>query len=213
MSSLAIWYLMRASGVVTTVLLTGVLSLGIATTKRWHAGRLPRFVTVALHRNISLLAVVFLAIHVVTAVVDPYAHVGLVSTVVPFTAGRSALWVGLGTISLDLVAALVLSSVLRRFIGLRVWRLIHWAAYLAWPVALLHGLGIGSDSGTLWLQAISGVCVAIVAGVVVWRLKGIGGAPKHLEPQSGGIPGAAVLSVAGRDSRQPNRNAIERAAA
>ena len=181
MNSLAVWYLMRASGVVTTVLLTGVFALGIATTKRWHPPRLPGFVTVALHRNVSLLAVVFLALHIGTAVFDHYARVGLMAAVVPFTAGHSPLWVGLGALSLDLVAALVLTSVLRRRIGLRAWRVVHWAAYLAWPSALAHGLGMGSDRGSAWLQAISGTCIAVVAVVGLWRLRGAGAGTKHLE--------------------------------
>ena len=178
---MAVWYLMRASGVTTTLLLTAVFALGVATTKRWHPSRLPRFVTVALHRNVSLLAVVFLALHIGTAVADPYAHVGLLAAVVPFTAGRRALWVGLGAASLDLVAALVVTSLLRRHVGLRTWRIVHWAAYLVWPLALTHGLGIGSDAGALWLQTVNAVCIAFVAFVVLWRLRGAGAGTKHVE--------------------------------
>jgi methionine sulfoxide reductase heme-binding subunit len=192
-NSLAVWYLMRASGVVTTILLTAVFSLGIATTKRWQPARLPRFVTTALHRNVSLLAVVFLALHVGTAVVDPYAHVGPAATVVPFTAGRSPLWVGLGAMSLDLMAALVATSLLRRHIGVRAWRAVHWAAYLAWPLALAHGLGMGSDARALWLETISGGCVAVVTGAVLWRLQGARAGSKHLDRRVGHsvAPGAA----------------------
>ncbi len=178
MSSLAVWYLMRASGVVATLLLTAVFSLGVATTKRWHPRRLPRFVTAALHRNVALLAVTFLALHIGTALVDRYAHVGVVAIVVPFTAGRSALWVGLGAASLDLISALVVTSLARRHVGLRVWRIVHWAAYLAWPLALAHGLGVGSDTGARWVQAITGACVGSVALLVLWRLRGAG-AGKH----------------------------------
>src|SRR5205807_1844994 len=121
--------LMRASGVVSLLLLTGVVALGIATTNRWRAGRLARFVTLTLHRDVSLLAVVFVAIHVLTAIIDPYASVSLLSAVVPFTAGAGALWVGLGAVSLDLVLALIVSSLLRRHLSQRVWRGLHWAAY------------------------------------------------------------------------------------
>jgi hypothetical protein len=73
-----------------SALLTGVFVLGIATFRRWRPAQLPRFVTASLHRSISLLAVVFLGIHVVTAVADPYAAVGVAAVVVPFVAGRSA---------------------------------------------------------------------------------------------------------------------------
>jgi sulfoxide reductase heme-binding subunit YedZ len=184
-SSISVWYLMRASGVVSTLLLTGVFALGVATTKRWHPARLPRFVTAALHRNVALLAVVFTAVHVATAVADPYAQVGIVAAVVPFTAGRSAPWVGLGAAALDLVAALVVSSLLRRHLGLHAWRAFHWAAYLAWPLALAHGLGMGSDTGSLWLQTVSGTCAAVVAGVALWRLGSARAGAKYLDRRVG----------------------------
>lgn len=179
---MSVWYLMRASGVVSLLLLTAVFVLGIATTKRWRTRSLPGFAAVSLHRSISLLSVVFLVVHVVTAVVDPYAVVRVASVFVPFVAGRSAFWVGLGALSLDLVAALVVTSLLRHRLSFRVWRGVHRLAYLAWPLAIGHSLGIGSDSGTLWMRATAGGCVALVAAAVAARLAqpAVG---KHLEPQ------------------------------
>ncbi len=182
------WYLMRASGVVTLILLTGVFVLGIATTSRWRTRRLPGFAALSLHRSISLLAVVFLAVHIVTAVVDPYAAVGVVAVVVPFVAGKSALWVGLGALSLDLTLALIVTSLLRHRLSLRVWRGIHCVAYLSWPLALVHSLGIGSDTGTMWLRGIAGACVAFVVTAVVWRVRSAEGSAKHLEPRAAHHP-------------------------
>jgi sulfoxide reductase heme-binding subunit YedZ len=178
-SSNAVWYLMRASGAVTLILLSAVFVLGIATLRRWRPANLPRFVTTSLHRSISLLAVVFLAIHVVTAVADPYAVVGLSSVVVPFVAGRDALWVGLGAISLDLMAAMILTSLIRGRLGARSWRAIHLTAYASWPLALAHSFGMGTDASSPWLLAVGVACVAAVGAAVLWRLS----APseKHLE--------------------------------
>jgi sulfoxide reductase heme-binding subunit YedZ len=177
------WYLMRATGVVTLILLTGVFVLGIATTNRWRAQRLPGFAALSLHRSISLLSVVFLGTHVATALIDPYAVVGMAAVVVPFVAGRGAFWVGLGALSLDLTFALIVTSLLRRHLGPRLWRGVHWVAYLSWPLALVHSLGIGSDTGTVWLRAIAGACVGLVVTSVAWRLTRAGNAAKHLEPQ------------------------------
>ena len=177
------WYLMRASGVVTLVLLTAVFLLGIATTTRWRTRRLPSFAAASLHRSISLLAVVFLGVHIVTALVDPYAAVGAAAVVVPFVAGKSALWVGLGAVSLDLALALIVTSLVRRHLSLRVWRGVHWAAYLSWPLALGHSLGMGSDTGTLWLRAVAAGCVAAVLAAVAWRLRRANGPEKRLEPR------------------------------
>jgi sulfoxide reductase heme-binding subunit YedZ len=178
----SVWYLMRATGVVSLLLLTAVFVLGIATTSRLRTRTLPAFAAVSLHRSIALLSVVFLGVHVLTAVVHPYAVVGPAAVVVPFVAGRSAFWVGLGALSLDLTAALIVTSLLRGRIGLRTWRAVHWVAYLSWPLALGHSLGIGSDSGMLWLRALAAGCIGAVGGAVVLRLARGGRGTKHLRP-------------------------------
>lgn len=175
---------MRASGVVSLVLLTAVMLLGIATVERWRPNNRPRFVTPALHRSIALLAVAFVGLHVLTAVVDSYAHVRLAAVVVPFTSAWKPLWVGLGAVSLDLCAALIVTSLARAHLSPRVWRGVHWLTYLVWPLAVAHSLGSGSDAGTLWLGALAGVCMATVVGTAAWRLLRVGGG-KHLEPQKG----------------------------
>jgi sulfoxide reductase heme-binding subunit YedZ len=169
-TSKSIWYLMRATGVVSLVLLTAVLALGIATVNRWRLGKTPAFVTAGVHRSISLLSVVFVAVHVVTAVVDPYAGVNVVGAVVPFVGSSNPLWIGFGAVSLDLVAALIVSSLLRRRIGVRAWRAVHWTAYLSWPVAFAHTLGTGSDVGTIWLRVVAALCFGVVTSAAVWRL-------------------------------------------
>jgi sulfoxide reductase heme-binding subunit YedZ len=182
-NQMAVWYLMRASGVVSLLLLTVVSALGIATVSRWRPGRVPRFVTLALHRNVSLLAVAFLAVHVVTAVIDPDAYVSAVAVVVPLPSDRYGLWLGLAGVAFDLVVALVVTSMLRRRIAPRIWRALHFLAYLAWPVALLHGAGMGTDAGSIWMLAVDATCVALFAGAVALRLmKAPSGSSKHLAP-------------------------------
>jgi sulfoxide reductase heme-binding subunit YedZ len=190
LASKADWYLMRGTGVVSLLLLTAVIVLGIATVKRWRPGRLPRFVTPSLHRRISLLAVVFLAVHVATAVADPYALVGVAAIFVPFVAAKSALWVGLGALSLDLIAVLIVSSLLRRHIGARIWRALHWLAYLSWPVALAHTLGMGTDASSLWQRSLAAGCVGLVGLALAFRIR-VRPSGKHLEPQPLPLPNGA----------------------
>jgi sulfoxide reductase heme-binding subunit YedZ len=167
-NALPVWYLMRATGVVSLLLLTVAFALGIATSNRWHPTGSRLYVTTTLHRNASLLAVAFLVVRVVTALVDLDAGVGLVSVIFPVGPG----WLAVGTLALDLVAALVLTSLVRRRLGYRVWRAIHWAAYGTWPLAIAHGLGMGSDGGTWWLDAVAIACIATMAAAVTWRLAG-----------------------------------------
>ena len=166
----AVWYLMRGSGVVSLLLLTGVMALGIATFGGVRLGRMPRFATVALHRSISLLSVAFVAVHVGTAVLDPYAAVGLVDALVPFTAASKPLLVGLGALAVDLMIALTVTGILRGRIGQRTWRAIHWGAYAMWPAAFIHAIGMGSDTSTLWGRALGITAVAVIGGSVAWRL-------------------------------------------
>ncbi len=176
------WYLMRASGVVALLLLTVSFVLGIATFRRWRPREMPRFVTTSLHRSVSLLAVVFLAVHVITAVADPYSVLGVASIFVPYlTAGHSAFWVALGAVSIDLFVALIVSSLLRARVGARTWRAVHWTAYGCWPLAVVHSYGMGTDAFSTWLLAIGAVCVVAVGATVVWRLAAPEG--KHLEPR------------------------------
>jgi len=166
-----LWYLSRGTGAVTLVLLTATVVLGIAGTLRWRpAAGLPRFLVDGLHRNLSLLVVVLLAAHVLTALLDPFAHLRVLDAVVPLASSYRPLWLGLGALALDLLIALVVTSLLRARLGLRAWRAVHWAAYACWPVALLHGIGTGTDASATWLQAVTAICVAAVAVAVVTRL-------------------------------------------
>ena len=166
----ALWYFARGSGLVTLVLLTVVVALGIGTRSGRTAVGLPRFVVSMLHRNAALLAVVMLTGHIVSLLFDRYAQLRLFDLVVPFASSYRPFWQGLGTLAFDLILALVATSLLRHRIGVRGWRIVHWLAYLCWPVALLHGLGTGTDNGTWWLWTVAMLCVATVAAAVGWRL-------------------------------------------
>jgi hypothetical protein len=188
-----LWYLTRGSGLVALVLLTGSVVLGILEVKRWSTERWPRFVTAGLHKNLSLLAVVFLGIHIATTVVDGFAPIGWLDAVVPFRSGYRPLWLGLGAIAVDLLIALVVTSLLRRRIGYRAWRAVHWAAYACWPIAVLHGLGTGSDTRLGLVLALNVACLAAVVLAVWWRLAD---AWSSQVTRSGAAVAAAVASVA-----------------
>ena len=166
----ALWYASRATGVVTMLLLTAVVLLGILVNRQGRLPGLPGFAVTGLHRNLSLLAVVFLAIHVLTAIADPYVTIGLAAAVLPFASAYKPLWLGLGAISLDLIGALILTSLARARMSRRAWRGIHWLAYAAWPLAVVHSLGSSSDArGGLVLGVLAG-CVLATLAALAWRL-------------------------------------------
>ncbi len=166
----ALWYLGRSSGVVSLVLLTLVVALGIATRSGRPLPGLPRFAVSAVHRSASLLAVVFLTVHVVTLTLDPQSQLRWLDAVVPFGSHPKPLWIGLGAASLDLIVALVVTSLLRQRIGHRVWRAIHWAAYALWPFAVLHTIGTGTDMHRAWMLGVLAFCALTVVGLTGWRL-------------------------------------------
>jgi methionine sulfoxide reductase heme-binding subunit len=169
-SSTALWYASRATGVVSLVLLSGVMIIGILVNRQGRLPGLPRFAVLGLHRNLSLLAVAFVAIHVITAVADSYVSISLAAAVIPFVSSYEPLWLGLGAVSLDLMAAVIVTSLLRRHIGRRAWRAVHWLAYASWPVAVVHGIFSSKDlqSGPLLYLAVG--CIAAVIGALAWRV-------------------------------------------
>ncbi len=188
------WYIARATGVVALVLLTLTVTLGLANAARLHGKQIPRFAINGIHRNASLLAVCFVALHVLTTIADGYVAIPLLSTIVPFSSAYKPLWVGLGAVSVDLLLAVLITSLLRRRIGKRAWRATHWLAYASWPVAVVHSVGIGSDAGSGWMRALAGACVAGVLSMLVIRAQagsrrrratGTGGhsEPKPLQPR------------------------------
>lgn len=166
----ALWYFGRGFGVSALVLFSLVVVLGIVT----RAGRplpgLPRVTVSTVHRTASLTALLFLGLHVTTLLLDPYAQLRAVDAVLPFLAEYRPLWQGLGTLALDLVVVLVASSLLRPRVGLRLWRVLHWTAYLCWPLAVGHALGIGTDNRSGWLLGVVAGCVLAVLVAVAWRL-------------------------------------------
>lgn len=187
------WYLTRATGAVALLLLTLAVALGVIDVQRWSTPRWPRFVVDSLHRNVSLLAMVFLVLHILTSVLDSFASIPLVDAFVPFVGSYRPFWLGLGAVSFDLLIAVLLTSLLRRRIGFAGWRAVHWLTYASWPIALLHGLGAGSDVKSGWLLALSGACAAVVVAALLARV--LSGWPAHLGARGAALGGAVAFSL------------------
>jgi sulfoxide reductase heme-binding subunit YedZ len=188
------WYATRGSGYASLVLLSAVLVLGLVTSVRWLSERWPRFLTQSLHRNLSLLAVVFLGIHIAASIIDPFAGLSIRDAVVPVGANYRPLWLGLGVIAFELFLAVVVSSVLRRHLGWRTWLAIHLLAYASWPVAVLHSIGTGTDTKAVWALLLVIACVASVAVALIWRLSR--GLPRQAAARVGGIAASLAGVVA-----------------
>jgi hypothetical protein len=169
-SNTILWYTTRGAGAVTQVLLSGVVILGILSSLRVQSARWPRFLTTGLHRNLALLTLVFLSLHIVTAVVDPFTHLGWLAAIIPFSSYYRTLWLGLGTVAFELLLAIAVTSLMRGFIGHGAWRAVHWLAYASWPVAVVHGLGTGTDVWSDWFLALTAVCAGAVLIAAGYRV-------------------------------------------
>jgi sulfoxide reductase heme-binding subunit YedZ len=170
LSDQILWFAARGAGAVSLVLFTTVTILGLLSVTRWERPGWPRFLTAGLHRNLSLLSIAFLAVHIITAITDPFTSLGWVAATVPFASSYRPIWVGLGVIAIDLFLALVATSLLRDRIGQRAWRVVHWLAYGAWPLAMAHSFGSGTDATAPWMLAIMVACGFSVAAALAWRV-------------------------------------------
>ena len=170
MSDQLLWFATRGAGIVSLLFLTGIVYLGILVSLKWQTRAWPRFATTGFHRNLSLLAVAFLGVHIVTAVIDPFTSLGPLAALVPFSSAYRTLWLGLGVLAVDLGAAVLVTSLLKGRIGRRTWRAVHWLAYAAWPLALLHGVGTGTDATAPWMVALNLACLAVVGTAALVRV-------------------------------------------
>jgi sulfoxide reductase heme-binding subunit YedZ len=173
-SSTALWYVSRATGAVSLLLLTAVMLLGILVTRKTKLPGMPSFAVSGLHRNLSLLSTVFVIVHVLTAIADGYVTIPLTAAVIPLTSSYERFWLGLGAVAFDLMLASLITSLLRRHLSRTAWRTVHLAAYLSWPVAWFHSYFVSGDlqHGVLRLMAIA--CALAVIAAALWRVAATG---------------------------------------
>jgi methionine sulfoxide reductase heme-binding subunit len=165
-----LWYTTRASGIVALMLLSASVVLGLITSARAGTRRWPRFAVSDLHRKVSLLALVFVCIHVLTTVVDTFVPIGWLPALVPLSSHYKTLWVALGTVAFDLLLAVAITSMLRARIRAGTWRAVHWASYLSWPIAVAHGIQMGTDMRFVWADGLVAVCCIAVMMTFGWRV-------------------------------------------
>ena len=187
------WFITRGTGAISLVLLTLTVALGIANVRRTRIRETPRFVLDSVHRSASMLAVSFVAVHVLTTLLDGFAPITLLDIVVPFGSAYRPLWLGLGAVGFDLLIAIAITSLLRRRLGYSAWRATHWLAYASWPVALVHGLGTGTDTRTHWMLVLAAGCVAVMLAAVLFRVSA--GWPQHLGARLSAVGAAALVPL------------------
>lgn len=190
-----LWYTTRATGVVSLLLFTASMVLGILTTTRVQSAGVPRFAVSDLHRRISIVAVAFLGLHIVTTALDSFVPIGWWPVLVPFSSSYKPLYVGLGAAAFDLLMAVTVTSMLRRRMSAGSWRAVHWLVYLSWPLAVAHAVGVGTDLRFAWLDLVVAGCIVSVLVALAWRLY----AHPHPDGHLTAVP-ASASRVIGRDA-------------
>ena len=163
------WFIGRGSGIVAYILLTLSIFLGIALSRRWHSPNWPRLIVDAAHHWLTTTFYVFVGIHTLMMLLDPFAKFNLADVTIPFYSSYRTLWLSLGIIAAELGLAMGASVFVRRWIGYRTWHILHGLAYPIFAFSLLHAIGTGTDRGTLWAQALYGGSVILILGAIVWR--------------------------------------------
>ncbi|HAM24330.1 MAG TPA: ferric reductase [Actinobacteria bacterium] len=164
------WYLDRAAGLVLVVLFTLTVALGVITSRRREPASQVRLFTQDLHTRVTVAAMTLLLVHVGTAVVDSYVNISLRDVFVPFIAGWNPLWLGFGTLALDLLLVVVITTIIRHQIGEKPWRSIHLVSYACWALAVIHGWRSGTDTSTVWGLSVIIGCTLIGLGAIAWRI-------------------------------------------
>jgi predicted ferric reductase len=167
---LLLWELIRASGLIAYVLLSLAVILGVGVRVRAFDWLAKRSWVFEFHQVISVLALAFTALHALLVLGNAHVPFGLVEILVPFTSRWRTAATASGTVGLYLLTALVVTSYTRARIGERVWRSIHYSGFLAWGLALFHGVLAGHDSSAVWVQYLYVATGASVALLILFRL-------------------------------------------
>lgn len=169
MTSPVLWFLNRSTGMVLLVVLTLTVVLGVLALRGRAGSLVPAFVSRSLHRNLSLFGAGLLVAHIATAVLDEYVDIRWWHAFVPWGAAYEPLALAAGTLATDLILAVLVTTAVRRWLGLRGWQRVHQLAYAAWALGLAHGLMIGTDGGERWAVIGYVASASVVAAAVMVR--------------------------------------------
>lgn len=188
------WDVARTGGLLAFVLLTASVAIGLLLSLGWRSPTWTRFVTNEVHRFVTLLSLVFIGIHSLAVAIDPFVKLSPPEVLVPLLSSYRPIWVALGIIATYLMIAIYLSDRLRTRVGYAWWRRFHVLAFVAYVMALVHGIGTGSDTRALWGMGLYITSVAVVGGLLFVRL--FPGAPRPSKPIAAALGMASVLGVA-----------------
>jgi sulfoxide reductase heme-binding subunit YedZ len=171
MSGTLPWYVARASGLVAWALLAGSVVWGLLMTSKIMRRRVRNSWLLDLHRWLGGLALVFTGIHVAAILMDTYVHFGLASVLIPFAAHWHPVAVAWGVASLYLLAAVEVTSLVRKRLSHRLWKRVHFLSLPLFVLSTIHGLSAGTDGRTPMAIITAGLVASAVAALVALRIR------------------------------------------
>jgi sulfoxide reductase heme-binding subunit YedZ len=169
MKEQAFWFVARASGFTAYLLITASMVAGLVVKSRPFGAKLKAASALDVHRFVTTLALAAVAVHGLALVADASVHITFGDLVIPFAAPYKPLWTGMGVIAADLALVVAVSFPLKKRIGGRNWRRLHWATYSIFVFSTVHGLAAGTDSGQPWAMNVYLGAVGAVAFATAWR--------------------------------------------
>lgn len=163
------WLLARAAGMTAYVALSLSVLAGLVLKSRPLGTRLRPPVVLGIHRTLALSGLLALALHGVALVLDTTVHVSPLALVVPGLVDYRPQQTALGVVAANLMLVVYASFSLRRRIGMRAWRLLHWSTYAIFASATVHGLYTGTDTARPWALGIYLGALFAVVFAASWR--------------------------------------------
>jgi len=166
------WYVARAAGLVSWVLLAMAVISGLARSSRLASRPRPAW-TLDLHRFLGGLSLVFVGVHMAGLALDTKVPFGLSDLLVPFASRWNPGAVAWGVVAFYLLVAVEITSLLMRRIPKRIWRGVHMSSFLLFAFGTIHMLTAGTDRSSARLQwavlGVSGVVIGLAAFRVLAR--------------------------------------------
>ena len=206
------WDVARAGGFTAYILLTLAVVVGLALSTQIQSPSFwPRIINSELHNFLTLLSTIFLGVHVLAVILDPFTHFGLNEILIPLASHYRPEWMALGIVGFYLGIAIGISTLLRKQIGYKWWRKLHVLTLAIFALTAIHGIGTGSDTQTPWALAIYLVSIALVSVLLYRRMFFSKPKNKHVPARPAAPVAARGMPVAAQiNPRVPNgaRNAI-----
>ncbi|MEI7742407.1 MAG: hypothetical protein WCK58_01515 [Chloroflexota bacterium] len=164
------WLFERVFAFTAYLAMTGSVVYGLLLSSRILDAIAHRPINFNLHKDLALLGIGLAAIHGALLMLDASMPFTVTQVLVPGQAPYAPLAVAAGQVALYLSMIVTASFHVRRRLGQRAWRTLHYTTFLAFVGSTAHGIGAGTDSSAPWAQWLYTISAAVVVFLLVYRI-------------------------------------------